>query len=79
MSPVSKDINVNKILETIGTGAGIVGAFLVACKLGHIGYPFFFASSLCLLASAIGQKQRNFIALQGTFFAANIVGLFNHV
>ena len=71
--------NHTKIIETVGTAAGIVGAFLVACKFGSIGYPFFFVSSLCLLGSAIAQKQWNFIALQGTFFAANIIGLFNYL
>lgn len=68
-----------KILETIGTICGIVGAFLVACKKPEMGYPFFFASSFCLMVSAIKLKQRNFIALQSVFFLANIIGLFNYI
>ena len=68
-----------KHLETLGTLAGIVGAFLVAVKLGNLGYPFFFVSSLCLMISAIAQKQKNFIALQSTFFVANVIGLFNYL
>ncbi len=68
-----------KALETLGTVCGIVGAFLVALKFGGLGYPFFFVSSLLLLSSAWYNKQRNYIALQGTFFAANIVGLFNYI
>lgn len=68
-----------KIIETIGTICGIIGAFLVAMKYGNIGYPFFFVSSLALLVSAIKQKQGNFIALQGVFFAANVIGLFNYL
>jgi uncharacterized membrane protein YccC len=67
------------IIETLGTVCGIVGAFLVALKFGEYGYPFFFVSSLCLLTSAWYNKQRNFIALQGVFFAANVVGLFNYL
>ena len=67
------------ITETNGTIAGIIGAFLVALKYGNIGYPFFFVSSICLLISAIGKGQRNYIALQGVFLAANILGLFNYV
>lgn len=67
------------ILETLGTVCGIVGAFLVALKYGHIGYPFFFVSSLALMVSAIKKKQSNFIALQGTFFAANLIGLVNYL
>lgn len=68
-----------KLLETLGTVCGIIGAFLVASKFGQYGYPFFFVSSLALLISAIAQKQKNFIALQGVFFSANIIGLFNYL
>lgn len=68
-----------KALETIGTICGIIGAFLVALKMGNLGYPFFFVSSFCLMVSAIKQKQGNFIVLQGVFFAANVIGLFNYL
>jgi hypothetical protein len=68
-----------KILETIGTITGIIGAFLVAFKLCQFGYPCFFASSFCLLISAIKQKQKNYVALQGVFFLANVVGLVNYI
>ena len=68
-----------KALETVGTICGIIGAFLVALKMGAYGYPFFFVSSFCLMISAIVLKQKNFIALQGVFFVANIIGLFNYV
>ena len=72
----------NKIIpfiETLGTVCGIVGAFLVALKYGQYGYPFFFVSSLALLTSAWYNKQKNFIALQGVFFAANVLGLVNYL
>lgn len=68
-----------KALETIGTICGIIGAFLVAMKIGEYGYQFFIASSFCLMVSAIMLKQRNFIALQGVFFVANVIGLFNYL
>jgi hypothetical protein len=68
-----------KYFETIGTYAGIIGAFLVAVKLAQFGYPFFLVSSICLLTSAIKLKQPNFIKLQGVFLAANIIGAFNYV
>lgn len=68
-----------KALETIGTICGIIGAFLIALKMGAYGYPFFFVSSFCLMTSAIALRQHNFIALQGVFFIANIIGLFNYV
>lgn len=68
-----------KIIETLGTVCGIIGAFLVATKFGQYGYPFFFVSSFCLMTSAIALKQKNFIALQSVFFVANVIGLFNYV
>jgi hypothetical protein len=71
--------NIIKTLELIGTVCGIIGAFLVALKMGEYGYPFFFVSSFCLMTSAIALRQRNFIALQGVFFVANVIGLFNYL
>ena len=68
-----------KTLELVGTVCGIIGAFLVALKMGEYGYPFFFVSSFCLMTSAIALKQKNFIALQGVFFVANVIGLFNYL
>ena len=68
-----------KYIETLGTICGIIGAFLVAMKFGNYGYPFFLVSSICLLFSAIKFRQLNFIALQGTFLLANIIGAFNYV
>lgn len=68
-----------KALETLGTICGIIGAFLVALKMGEYGYPFFMLSSIALTISAISNRQKNFIALQGVFLMANIVGLFNYV
>lgn len=68
-----------KFLETLGTLGAIIGSFLVAMKFGNIGYPFFLISSACLLYSAIRQNQKNFIAMQGVFLTANLIGAFNYV
>ena len=68
-----------KILETLGTITGIIGAFLVALKFAQFGYPFFFVSSFCLMVSAIKQKQKNYICLQTVFFLANVIGLVNYL
>jgi len=67
-----------KTIETLGTLAGIAGAFLVALKFATIGYPLFALSSVLLLVSALQQKQKNFIALQSVFMVANIIGLLNY-
>lgn len=63
-------------MELIGTICGIIGAFLVAGKIGT-GYWFFLASSGFLLVSAIRKKQYNLVALQTVFVASNVFGLFN--
>ena len=63
-------------MEFFGAIAGIIGAFLVAGKVGT-GYWFFLLSSLFLLVSAIRKKQYNLVALQMVFVASNIFGLFN--
>ena len=68
-----------KFIETLGAGAGIIGAFLVALKFGNYGYPFFLFSSMALLFSAIMYKQRNHVALQLVYFLANMIGFFNYV
>lgn len=65
-------------LETIGTYAGIIGAFLVAFKLGKYGYPFFTVSAVCLLYSCVKQKQWNHVKLQTVFLLANLIGLVNY-
>ena len=66
-------------MERIGTLSGIIGALLVALKMGNIGYPFFLISSLFLMVSALKGKQSNYIALQGTFLVCNIIGLVNYI
>lgn len=68
-----------RITETLGTLCGIVGAVLVATKHGDMGYPFFLASSVLLLGSAVRQRQGNFIALQAVYFATNLIGAYNYV
>lgn len=68
-----------KVIETIGTAGAIIGSFLVALKFGNVGYPFFLISSVCLLFSAIRQGQKNFMAMQGVFLTANLIGAFNYI
>ena len=79
MLPLGLTMTMIKFIETLGAGAGIIGAFLVALKFGNYGYPFFLFSSMALLFSATMYQQRNHIALQLVFFLANIVGFLNYV
>lgn len=68
-----------KLIETIGTGFGMLGAFIVAMEYGQYGYPVFIISTACLLYSSVKQKQHNYIKLQLAFLASNLVGVFNYV
>jgi nicotinamide riboside transporter PnuC len=68
-----------KILEMIGTGSGVLGAFLVAIKLAVWGYPFFLVSSVALTYTAWRYNQKNLLVLQGVFLAVNVLGLFNYM
>lgn len=64
-------------LESIGALCGVCGALLVALHLPQIGYPFFLVSSALLLIVAVGQRNKNLIALQLAFLVCNLIGISN--
>lgn len=66
------------MLSWIGTLASIIGSFLVAAKFALVGYAFFIVGSLAWLIVAIKTKNSALGVLNGTFFCANIIGLFNY-
>jgi hypothetical protein len=67
---------INKI-SWLGTTASIIGAFIVASKLFFLGYCFFIIGSLSWLLVGFSRKDKSLIVLNGTFFLANILGLYN--
>jgi hypothetical protein len=67
---------INKI-SWIGTLSSIIGAFIVASKLFLVGYCFFIIGSLSWLIVGYYRKDKSLITLNGTFFLANILGLYN--
>jgi NADH:ubiquinone oxidoreductase subunit 5 (subunit L)/multisubunit Na+/H+ antiporter MnhA subunit len=67
---------INKI-SWVGTLSSIIGAFIVASKLFFLGYCFFIVGSLSWLLVGYYRKDKSLIVLNGTFFLANILGLFN--
>ena len=69
---------INKI-SWLGTIASIIGAFVVASKLFLVGYCFFIVGSVSWLIVGFARKDKSLIVLNGTFFLANILGLFNSV
>ena len=67
---------INKI-SWVGTLSSIIGAFIVASQLFFLGYCFFIIGSLSWLVVGYYRKDKSLIVLNGTFFLANILGLFN--
>lgn len=66
----------NKI-SWLGTFSSIIGAFVVASQLFFIGYCFFIIGSLSWLIVGYYRKDKSLMVLNGTFFLANILGLYN--
>ena len=67
------------MIKWLGTIASIIGAFLVASKIAFFGYIFFSFGSSFWLYVGIKQKDYSLITLNGVFFSANMLGLFNYV
>ena len=65
-----------KTLSWIGTLASIAGAFLMAFGMVQCGYIAFSIGSISCLIVAFNKKDMPLIVLNGTFFVANIIGLY---
>lgn len=68
-----------KYIKWFGTLASIIGAFLVANAFGLIGYICFTFGSVSWLIVGIKEKDYSLIALNGTFFIANLMGLYHAI
>lgn len=64
-------------LAWIGTSTSIAGAFLVALGYMQSGYTCFLVGSLSWLVVAASKRDRALAVLNGTFFLANVLGLYN--
>lgn len=62
----------------LGTVASIIGSFAVANKMFQIGYVLFTIGSLSWLLVAFVRKDKSLGVLNGTFFAANLLGIYNN-
>ena len=65
------------MIKWFGTITSIIGAFLVASQLILIGYIAFIMGSISWLIIGIRSKDSAMITLNGVFFLANILGLYN--
>ena len=67
------------MIKWFGTITSIIGAFLVASQLILIGYIAFIMGSISWLIIGIRSKDSAMITLNGVFFLANILGLYNAI
>lgn len=65
------------MLKWFGTITSIMGAFLVASQLLLVGYTAFIMGSISWMIIGIKSKDNALIALNGVFFLANLLGLYN--
>ena len=68
-----------KRIETLGVVLGITGSLLVARGHCAVGFCLFLLSSLCLVSTAVVQKNWNLTTLQGFFLFSNVLGVSNYV
>jgi hypothetical protein len=65
-------------LSWFGTFVSIVGSFAVATKWFQIGYVLFTLGSLAWLIVAFYKRDKALGVLNGTFFMANLLGIYNN-
>lgn len=61
-----------------GTFVSILGSFAVASAMFKIGYILFTFGSLSWLIVAYVKRDKALGVLNGTFFAANLLGIYNN-
>jgi hypothetical protein len=65
------------MISWFGTLVSIIGAFCVASQIFLAGYILFSLGSISWLYIGIIKKDSALYILNGTFFLANILGLYN--
>ena len=68
-----------KMISWFGTMVSIIGAFCVASQIILIGYILFSLGSISWLYIGIVKKDSALYILNGTFFIANMLGLYNAI
>ena len=66
-----------KIVSWLGTFSSIIGAFLVASQIVFVGYVCFIIGSASWLVVGFKRRDNSLIVLNGVFFLANILGIYN--
>ena len=68
-----------KTFEWFGTATSIIGAFLVALGFMLPGYSCFVCGALAWLYVGYATRNNPLIVLNGTFFVANLIGLYRAI
>lgn len=66
------------LISWFGTFVSILGSFAVASALFKIGYILFTFGSLAWLIVAFVKRDKALGVLNGTFFMANLLGIYNN-
>ena len=66
-----------KYISWLGTMVSIIGAFCVASQIILIGYILFSMGSISWLYVGFVKRDNALCVLNGTFFIANLLGLYN--
>jgi hypothetical protein len=66
------------VLSWLGTFVSILGSFAVASAMFKIGYVLFTFGSLSWLIVAFCKRDKALGVLNGTFFCANLLGIYNN-
>jgi hypothetical protein len=65
-----------KNLSWFGTFASVIGSFIVAFGFMKIGYIAFLLGSSAWLTVGAVNRDKPLMVLNGTFFVANIIGIY---
>lgn len=63
-------------LSWLGTLSSVAGSFLVAFGVMLAGYACFSLGSVTWLIVGFAKKDKPLVTLNGTFFIANLIGLY---
>jgi len=69
-------MNTFKAISWFGTFTSIAGAFLMAFGFVKFGYVCFSLGSFSWLIIGVKEKNKPMLVMNGTFFVANIIGLY---
>jgi hypothetical protein len=77
--PQLSRVNILNKISWFGTVTSVIGSFTVALGFALAGYTAFLVGAVAWLTIGVISKNKPLIVLNGFFFAANLIGLYNAV